>query len=200
MDNNLLEKCFVIATQIKDSGIVSGEMGVEEITELLYKLELEKQHKNSHSDSLLEYNDEIVSIEEVGDLETIDISVSGDSLFYCNDILTKNSFGVPASTDLMLAMIATEELEAMNQILFKQLKNRNGDVTRYKRFLVGIDRPKMRLYDLEESAQQELHDYKKEEKDDKPLFDQSSFGRGMGAERKDDPGSRFNKEKFSKLK
>ena len=67
---------------------------------------------------------------------------------------TSESFGLPATADLMFALISTEELENMNQIMVKQLKNRYNDPTgATKRFVVGIDRAKMRLYDVEDSAQ-----------------------------------------------
>tara|TARA_B100000073_G_scaffold310846_1_gene283493 strand:- start:54 stop:1109 length:1056 start_codon:yes stop_codon:yes gene_type:complete len=71
---------------------------------------------------------------------------------------TSESFGLPATADLMFALISTEELEGMNQIMVKQLKNRYNDPTLNKRFCVGIDRAKMRLYDVEESAQEDLID------------------------------------------
>ena len=70
---------------------------------------------------------------------------------------TSESFGLPATADLMFALISTEELEGMNQIMVKQLKNRYNDPTVYKRFCVGIDRSKMRLYDIDE-AQKDLVD------------------------------------------
>jgi len=70
---------------------------------------------------------------------------------------TSESFGLPATADLMFALISTEELEGMNQIMVKQLKNRYNDPTSYKRFCIGIDRSKMRLYDIEE-AQKDLVD------------------------------------------
>jgi hypothetical protein len=63
---------------------------------------------------------------------------------------TSESFGLPATADLMFALISTEELEQAGQIMVKQLKNRYNDPTSYKRFLIGIDRAKMRLYDVEE--------------------------------------------------
>ncbi len=69
---------------------------------------------------------------------------------------TSESFGLPATADLMFALISTEELEGLNQILVKQLKNRYNDPTIYKRFVIGIDRAKMRLYDCEQSAQNDL--------------------------------------------
>ena len=79
---------------------------------------------------------------------------------------TSESFGLPATADLMFALISTEELEGLNQILVKQLKNRYNDPTMNRRFVVGIDRSKMRLYDCEQSAQEELVDNVKEEEYD----------------------------------
>ena len=76
---------------------------------------------------------------------------------------TSESFGLPATADLMFALISTEELEGLNQIMVKQLKNRYNDPTVNKRFVVGIDRSKMRLYDVEQSAQQNLSDSGQEE-------------------------------------
>ena len=66
---------------------------------------------------------------------------------------TSESFGLPATADLMFALISTEELEELGQLIVKQLKNRYNDPTIHKRFIVGIDRAKMRLYDCEQSAQ-----------------------------------------------
>jgi replicative DNA helicase len=71
---------------------------------------------------------------------------------------TSESFGLPATADLMFALISTDELEGLGQILVKQLKNRYNDPTIYKRFIVGIDRAKMRLYDCEQSAQEDMID------------------------------------------
>lgn len=71
---------------------------------------------------------------------------------------TSESFGLPATADLMFALISTEELEGLGQIMVKQLKNRYNDPTVYKRFIVGIDRAKMRLYDCEQSAQKDILD------------------------------------------
>jgi|TARA_R110000803_G_scaffold107703_5_gene175845 replicative DNA helicase len=66
---------------------------------------------------------------------------------------TSESFGLPATADLMFALISNEELEGLNQILVKQLKNRYNDTSVNKRFIVGVDRARMRLYDVEDSAQ-----------------------------------------------
>ena len=79
---------------------------------------------------------------------------------------TSESFGLPATADLMFALISTEELEGLGQILVKQLKNRYNDPTIHKRFVIGIDRAKMRLYDCEQSAQDDILDNGKEEEYD----------------------------------
>jgi len=69
---------------------------------------------------------------------------------------TSESFGLPATADLMVALISTEEMDGLNQIMVKQLKNRYNDPSVHKRFILGIDKPKMKLYDVEESAQNDL--------------------------------------------
>jgi replicative DNA helicase len=94
---------------------------------------------------------------------------------------TSESFGLPATADFMFALVSNEELEALNQIIVKQLKNRYNDPSFYKRFVVGIDRAKMKLYDVEASAQVGLSDSGQE--DDTPLFDKSDFGRRAKAEK-----------------
>ena len=71
---------------------------------------------------------------------------------------TSESFGLPATADLMFALISTEDMEELNQIMVKQLKNRYNDPTVYKRFVLGIDRQKMRLYDCEQGAQDNIID------------------------------------------
>ena len=76
---------------------------------------------------------------------------------------TSESFGLPATADLMFALISTEELEGLNQIMVKQLKNRYNDPTIFKRFVVGVDRAKMRLYDCEQKAQDDILDNGMEE-------------------------------------
>jgi replicative DNA helicase len=85
---------------------------------------------------------------------------------------TSESFGLPATADLMFALISSEELEQLGQIMVKQLKNRYNDPTIFKRFVVGIDRAKMRLYDCEQSAQEDIVDSGQEEEynyeDEKP--------------------------------
>jgi hypothetical protein len=85
---------------------------------------------------------------------------------------TSESFGLPATADFMFALISTEELDQLNQIMVKQLKNRYGDPNLYKRFVVGVDRSKMRLYDAEPSAQAGIVDTGVPD-DDKPL---NTFG------------------------
>jgi len=92
---------------------------------------------------------------------------------------TSESFGLPATVDLMLALISTEELEGLNQLMVKQLKNRYNDPSYYKRFVIGVDRAKMKLYDVEVSAQSNISD---SGQDDKPVFDKSDFGKRVSAE------------------
>jgi hypothetical protein len=70
---------------------------------------------------------------------------------------TSESIGLPQTVDAMFALISTEELEGMGQIMIKQLKNRWNDLSYYRRFVVGIDRSKMKLYDVEEHAQGNVH-------------------------------------------
>ena len=86
---------------------------------------------------------------------------------------TSESFGLPATADFMFALVSNEELENLNQLLVKQLKNRYNDPSQYKRFVVGIDRAKMRLYDVEESAQRDLADSGQDDIPDKPI---NTFG------------------------
>ena len=76
---------------------------------------------------------------------------------------TSESFGLPATADLMFALISTEELEGLGQIMVKQLKNRYNDLNMFKRFCIGVDRAKMRLYDCEQSAQDDILDNGKDE-------------------------------------
>ena len=89
---------------------------------------------------------------------------------------TSESFGLPATADFMFALVSNEELEGLNQIIVKQLKNRYNDPAFYKRFVIGIDRAKMKLYDVEASAQVGLSD-SGQSKDDVPMFDKSDFGK-----------------------
>ena len=87
---------------------------------------------------------------------------------------TSESFGLPATADLMFALISSEELQELNQIMVKQLKNRYNDPTTNKRFVIGVDRSKMKLYDAEQTAQSGLSD---SGQDDEPVFDKSNFGK-----------------------
>ena len=89
---------------------------------------------------------------------------------------TSESFGLPATVDFMFALISTEELENLNQIMVKQLKNRYNDPSYYKRFVIGVDRARMKLYDVEDSAQSNIAD---SGQDDGPAFDKSAFGQRM---------------------
>ena len=84
---------------------------------------------------------------------------------------TSESFGLPATADFMFALISSEELEAQNQILVKQLKNRYNDPTMHRRFVVGIDRSRMKLYDVEQTKDAEVE---AKEMDFTPDFEKTS--------------------------
>jgi len=94
---------------------------------------------------------------------------------------TSESFGLPATADLMFALITSDELEELDQLVVKQLKNRYNDPTIFKRFVIGIDRSRMKLYDCEQEAQEELFDSDEAYNDDTPVFD-----RNRGAEKFND--------------
>ena len=90
---------------------------------------------------------------------------------------TSESFGLPATADFMFGLISTEELEGLGQLMVKQLKNRWGDTNYLKRFVIGIDRSKMKLFDAEDSAQDLV--------DDTPVADKGNFASRMKEERKE---------------
>ena len=90
---------------------------------------------------------------------------------------TSESFGLPATADFMFAIISNENLDEAGQILIKQLKNRYSDLTTNKKFLVGIDRAKMKLIDLGDQSQSDIVDTGKEEENDTPSFDIATGGR-----------------------
>lgn len=100
---------------------------------------------------------------------------------------TSESFGLPATADFMFALISTEEMEDLGQILVKQLKNRYNDPSMHRKFVVGIDRAKMRLYNVEQTAQDDIID-------DKPLFDNTTSGSRIKSE------SKFNSSIFENFK
>jgi len=92
---------------------------------------------------------------------------------------TSESFGLPATADFMFALISTEEMQELDQVMVKQLKNRYNDPTYHKRFVLGVDRSKMRLFDCEQSAQDELVDIG-------PVMDNSPVGKRIASEKQED--------------
>ncbi len=88
---------------------------------------------------------------------------------------TSESFGLPATADLMFALISTEDLEGLGHIMVKQLKNRYNDINMFKRFVIGVDRSKMRLYDCEQSAQDDILDNGRDEEYDPEEKPKKSF-------------------------
>lgn len=90
---------------------------------------------------------------------------------------TSESFGLPQTADFMFALISSEELQDLGQYMVKQLKNRYSDPAINRRFVIGVDRARMKLYDVEQHAQENVID-------DTPVFDQSESGQRMKTERK----------------
>ena len=103
---------------------------------------------------------------------------------------TSESFGLPATADLMFALISTEQLESLNQLMVKQLKNRYNDPTQNKRFVIGVDRAKMKLYDVEQSAQIDIIDSGQQVKQNTPVYGGNNSNNNNQA----------NKNKFKQLK
>ena len=104
---------------------------------------------------------------------------------------TSESFGLPATVDFMFALISTEDLEAMNQLMVKQLNNRYNDPTINKRFVIGVDRAKMKLYDLEQSAQKNIMDSGIRE--EKPKWNPSGGGNSTNKSSYGQPTRDFSK-------
>jgi hypothetical protein len=177
------------AVYLQEKGY-TRDMDFFQVLDVLEKNLIEKYEREAITDSHIDYNDEIVSIVEVGEQETIDITVSGDNLFLCNNILTKNSMGIVHSLDIYFALIRTEELDELNQVLVKQLKNRYGDPSHYKRFVIGLDASRMKFYDVEQTAQKNISDsgQSNDDEDDTPLFDRS---RGKSARKVNTEGVLF---------
>jgi replicative DNA helicase len=110
---------------------------------------------------------------------------------------TSESFGLPATADFMIALVRDEDMDSRGQLLVKQLKNRYSDPANHKRFFVGVDRVKMRLYDLEESAQEGLIDDSRggKTKRSEAVMDNTKFG--MEDRERNKPKAKFNNFKFS---
>ncbi len=100
---------------------------------------------------------------------------------------TSESLGLPMSCDMLFGIISSEELESLGQMMIKQLKNRYNDLATYRRFVVGVDRAKMKVFDVEQNAQEDIAD-------DKPIMDKSDFGERDSDFYKKKP--KFNKEAF----
>lgn len=101
---------------------------------------------------------------------------------------TSESFGLPQTADWLVAIISSEELQELNQYMVKQLKSRYADPSMNRKFVIGVDRSRMKLYDVEQTAQEGIVE------DDGPAFDKSSTGERLGQE------SRFDKSKFGRFK
>lgn len=146
--------------------------------------------------------EKIVKIEEIGHSNAIDIEVSGNHLFYANDILTHNSnsdlelgdvsesIALASTCDFMLGVTQSEQLAELGQYSCKQLKNRYGDKNYIKRFFIGVDKPKMRLYDIDQDEAGPI--------EDKPVMDTTEFGEQDYNRKK--PKSKFGAGRFELFK
>jgi len=148
---DIWNRCENIAKGMKIGKLLSKELSLADATNLLYDVEIEKIDKEKISDELIDYNDEIVSIEEFGVQETIDITVTGDNLFYCNDILTKNSFGIAATADFICSIYENDSLKEEEKYLFKILKSRYQPVKpSTQKFLMKVVKEKQQLMELDD--------------------------------------------------
>lgn len=111
---------------MRELGLTDIETPTDRYVDMMKLVLQEQEDKNRITDSLITYDDEIIEIEYLGDMETVDISVTGDQLFYCNDILTKNSIGVAAVSDVILSIFQSEEDQELGLIKLGMIKNRFG--------------------------------------------------------------------------
>tara|TARA_R110000868_G_scaffold133029_7_gene344416 strand:+ start:2196 stop:2726 length:531 start_codon:yes stop_codon:yes gene_type:complete len=120
---NFLSNKFEI---LQNLGIADKETSKEKYLDVSNKILQEQEEKNLVSDKKIKYNDKIIKIEYIGDMETVDISVTGDSLFYCNGVLTKNSIGLAATCDVICSLWQEEEDRELGIINMGMQKNRFG--------------------------------------------------------------------------
>ena len=143
-----IERCYALTDfHIKEYPILK-KYDYNKVFNAMAILELNSLEEEQKFDASIDFNDEIIEIEEVGELDVVDITVDNDSLFYANDVLTKNSYGLVFGCDILIGIITTPEFDAQNKICFKQLKNRYRDINMNNKFLLGVNKSKMKLYDL----------------------------------------------------
>lgn len=126
MKQNILNFISKRIEFMKLMGMTDKETSDEKYMEVVAKMFEEQEEKTKISDGLIDYNDEITEIEYLGEKETIDISVTGDSLFYCNSILTKNSIGLAATCDVICSLWQEDEDRELGVINMGMQKNRFG--------------------------------------------------------------------------
>ena len=132
------------------------DIPIESIIEAIIKEEFEKASLALELEELIDFNDEIVEIEYLGEQEMLDITVSRDNLFCANGIVTRNSMGVPQTADYMVSLTRTDELDEMNQVMCKQIKSRYGDKSELLRFVLGVNQARQQYYDVENPALSKL--------------------------------------------
>lgn len=143
-----IERCYALTDfHIKEYPILK-KYDYNKVFNAIVALELNRLEEEQKFDASIDFNDEIIEIEEVGELDVVDITVDNDSLFYANDVLTKNSYGVTFGCDLIIGIITTPEFDAQHKICYRQLKNRYRDINMNNKFFLGVNKAKMKLYDL----------------------------------------------------
>lgn len=143
-----IERCYALTDfHIKKYPVLKN-YDYNKVFNAVALLELTRLEEEQKLDNCIDFNDEIVEIEDVGLMDVTDITVDGDSLFYADNILTKNSYGLVFGCDILIGIITTPEFDAQNKICFKQLKNRYRDINMNNKFLLGVNKSKMKLYDL----------------------------------------------------
>ena len=147
-EDTLKEICFENAMFYLQNKKICNLEDIEQIANIIYQSECEKYERSLKIEKLLDYDDEIIEIVELNDEELIDITVTNDSLFYANGILTKNSLGTVMTADVMIGIIRSEELDELGQCIFKCLKTRFSDLTNH-RSVIGIEEAKMKLTNVD---------------------------------------------------
>lgn len=152
LNEEIYAECLKQADKLHSIG-TGTDLDTFELADFLYKDQITKLEREFYIDQkLIDFNDEIMEIEELEDIEMIDIAVTGDNLFYANDILVKNSFGLPMSLDFFFALVTDEVLMENNRQKIIALKTRWGNKSKLKPQLVGVDFDKMRYTDVDDDS------------------------------------------------
>lgn len=169
--DKFLENVLTLAKKIIKENTHNLSTDFFAICDAIVNEEVEKAQAAKEAEQYLLFDDEIVEIEELGEIELMDITVSRDNLFYANGILTKNSMGLPQAADFMLSLTRSEDLDAVGQLMMKQLKTRYNNKSSKLRFTIGIDLEKQQWKNVDEGRRVQLA-----QEDDKFRTSMKKFG------------------------